>query len=63
MAECLLRHDWVYRWRSILDMVGLEPTPALLAREKRLKELAELARNSHELTEIVHQEKAVNAHH
>lgn len=43
VVQSLLRHDWVYRWRSILDMVGLEPRPALVEREKRLKELAEMA--------------------
>ena len=41
VVQCLLRHDWVYRWRAILNMVGLEPRPALVAREKRLKKLAE----------------------
>jgi len=41
VIHSLLRHDWVYRWRSILNMVGLEPRPALIAREKRLKKLAE----------------------
>ena len=41
VVQCLLRHDWVYRWRAILNIVGLEPMPALVEREKRLKELAE----------------------
>lgn len=41
VVQSLLRHDWVYRWRAILDIVGLEPRPALVAREKRLKKLAE----------------------
>jgi len=41
VINCLLRHDWVYRWRAILDMVGLEPRPGLLAREERLRKLAE----------------------
>jgi len=41
VTQSLLRHDWVYRWRAILEMVGLEPTPALLAREERLRKLAE----------------------
>jgi spore maturation protein CgeB len=40
VVNCLLRHDWVYRWRAILDMVGLKPRPALIAREKLLKKLA-----------------------
>jgi hypothetical protein len=37
----LLRHDWVYRWREILETVGLEITPEILARETKLKQLAE----------------------
>ena len=40
IVNCLQRHDWVYRWRTILEMLGLRPKPALLAREKRLAELA-----------------------
>jgi hypothetical protein len=46
VVNCLLRHDWVYRWRAILDMVGLKPRPALIAREKRLKKLAEGVRKT-----------------
>jgi hypothetical protein len=42
--EALRRHDWVYRWREILGIAGLTPTPAMEAREKRLGELAELAK-------------------
>ena len=42
--EALRRHDWVYRWKEILRIAGLKPTPAMEAREKRLGELAELAR-------------------
>jgi hypothetical protein len=41
IVQSLLRHDWVYRWRAILDIVGLEPRPALIAREERLRKLAE----------------------
>jgi hypothetical protein len=43
--EALLRHDWVYRWKKILDIVGLEPAPQLEMREKRLKQLAEQVGN------------------
>lgn len=43
IVQSLLRHDWVYRWRAILDMVGLDPIPAFFERENRLKELAEMA--------------------
>ena len=42
-AEALLRHDWVYRWKQILEIVGLKPTMAMGARESRLLELAEMA--------------------
>jgi hypothetical protein len=40
VVQCLLRHDWLYRWRAILELVGLKPKPALVAREERLKKLA-----------------------
>jgi spore maturation protein CgeB len=43
-AEALLRHDWVYRWRQILEIAGLKPTAAMEARESRLLDLAEMAR-------------------
>jgi hypothetical protein len=42
-AEALLRHDWVYRWKQILALAGLEPTLAMKDREARLQELAALA--------------------
>jgi hypothetical protein len=42
-AEALLRHDWVYRWKQILTIAGLEPTKAMNARIARLHELAALA--------------------
>jgi len=41
VGETLLRHDWAYRWKEILQVAGLEPLPAMAARERRLKELAE----------------------
>ena len=41
--EALLRHDWVYRWRRILEIAGLEPTPKLREREERLRDLAQAA--------------------
>jgi spore maturation protein CgeB len=42
-AETLLRHDWVYRWKEIFRATGVEPSPRLAGRERRLKELADLA--------------------
>ena len=41
VINSLLRHDWAYRWREILEKVGLEPKPALLEREKQLRNMAE----------------------
>ncbi len=40
VRESLLRHDWAYRWRQVLEQVGLQPMAGLLARERRLAELA-----------------------
>lgn len=43
VTQCLLRHDWAYRWQHILDSAGLSPQPALSARLERLHEVAETA--------------------
>ena len=42
-AEALLRHDWLYRWKEIFRVAGVEPSPGMQAREQRLKELASVA--------------------
>jgi len=42
-AEALLRHDWVYRWKEILRVAGMEPSPRIKLREQRLRDLAELS--------------------
>jgi hypothetical protein len=42
-VEGLLRHDWIYRWKKILSVVGLEPPEGFMARENRLRRLADLA--------------------
>ncbi len=39
-AEVLLRHDWIYRWKQIFRAAGVEPSPAMTAREGRLRQLA-----------------------
>jgi hypothetical protein len=41
VVDALLRHDWVYRWETVLRIAGLEPLPALSKRKQRLSELAE----------------------
>ncbi|MFL5313296.1 MAG: glycosyltransferase [Myxococcales bacterium] len=38
--NALLRHDWIHRLRTILDAVGVAPSPGMLAREARLASLA-----------------------
>jgi hypothetical protein len=40
VAQSLLRHDWAYRWETILRTVGLAPLPPLLERKRRLQSLA-----------------------
>jgi hypothetical protein len=39
-AQALLRHDWAYRWETILKTAGLEPMPELLQRKERLRTIA-----------------------
>ncbi len=38
--QALLHHDWVYRWKEIYRVAGLEPSEGMLAREKELHRLA-----------------------
>jgi hypothetical protein len=40
VIESLRRHDWAYRWESILHTVGMEPLPALERRQQRLETMA-----------------------
>lgn len=40
VANAALRHDWVYRLRTVFETLGLAPTGAMLARESRLSGLA-----------------------
>ena len=42
-TEALRRHDWIYRWAEMFRVAGLQPSPGMLARERRLAELADLA--------------------
>ena len=45
-VQALLRHDWAYRWKKILEIANVEPAPQLQIRENRLKRLAERAGNA-----------------
>ncbi len=40
VKNSLLRHDWVYRWKTILDAAGFEPTEATACRTKQLTRLS-----------------------
>ena len=40
VIQSLLNHDWVYRWETILQTVGLEPTSVLLDRKMHLRDLS-----------------------
>ena len=53
VTECLLHHDWVYRWESILKTVGVQPLPALHDRKLVLQELAANVEDSMERQEAV----------
>lgn len=44
-VEALLRHDWMYRWKKILDIARMEPASQMESRENRLRQLAEQAGN------------------
>lgn len=44
VANALLKHDWVHRLRTIMDVVGVAPSQRMLAREQRLRTLAEQVR-------------------
>jgi hypothetical protein len=46
VRNAALRHDWVHRLRTVLETVGIPPTEAMLARERRLQDLAAVARGA-----------------
>jgi hypothetical protein len=39
-VESLFRHDWLYRWKEILRVAGIQPWAAMEARERQLHKLA-----------------------
>ena len=43
--QALLRHDWTHRWRRVLEIAGLGPSPGLEAREQSLKAIAALVQS------------------
>jgi len=43
VKEALMRHDWAYRWETILQAVGLEPITAMHDRKEILGNLVQVA--------------------
>lgn len=41
--EALRRHDWMYRWKEMFRIAGVEPSAGMAARERRLREVSDLA--------------------
>ena len=41
--ECLRRHDWVYRWEQVLEVLGITAPTSIAERKFQLRRLAELA--------------------
>jgi hypothetical protein len=41
--QALTRHDWVYRWIEMFRVVGIEQSQRMAARERHLKDIANLA--------------------
>jgi hypothetical protein len=43
VRHAALRHDWSHRLRTVFDTLGMPPTEAMRARERRLQAVAALA--------------------
>jgi hypothetical protein len=44
VRESLMRHDWAYRWQSVLQQAGLEPMSGFYERKEQLRKRAECVR-------------------
>ena len=53
VVNTLLRYDWVYRWRQILETVDLPVSHGILEREGRLKQLADLVNKESMCAEFI----------
>lgn len=49
IINSLLRHDWSYRWETVLKSVGLAPLPQLLDRQQQLSQLADLVKKQQQV--------------
>ncbi|MBE9115731.1 glycosyltransferase family 1 protein [Lusitaniella coriacea LEGE 07157] len=45
IINSLLKHDWVYRWETILNAAELDETPKMEQRKAQLQQLAEFVAN------------------
>ena len=46
IVQSLLRHDWLYRWETVLNTAGLKPLPKHLKRKQRLHDLARMVEST-----------------
>ncbi|QNI33505.1 glycosyltransferase family 1 protein [Alloacidobacterium dinghuense] len=44
VEQALLQHDWLYRWETVLNALGMDLLPKAQARKQRLHSLAEMVR-------------------
>jgi len=44
IVQSLLRHDWAYRWKTVLDLAGLEERAAFDVRIKCLREIVNITK-------------------
>jgi hypothetical protein len=52
-VQALKRHDWAYRWESILKIAGLDVSPGLINRKKQLERTAALVAGREPTTDRV----------
>ncbi len=45
LSEALSKHDWAYRWESVLQFAGLQPLAQLLERKQQLGDLLQILRS------------------
>jgi hypothetical protein len=48
--ESLLHHDWVYRWKEMFRVAGIQASARMAAREQRLRDMADLAARAEDNT-------------
>jgi hypothetical protein len=46
--QSLRKHDWVHRFEHILATLGFDPTPGVLERKARLRDLADRVEQRHD---------------